>query len=50
VAPFTHLLAVKRGHSIVGVFSRRADAAVVTVLRKWWTAGHSLLDRIEGRR
>jgi hypothetical protein len=31
-------LAVKQGHSIVGVFHRRTDAVVVVVLRKWWTA------------
>ncbi len=29
-------LPVKVGHSWVGVFNRRADAKVVTVLRKWW--------------
>lgn len=32
-------LAVRRGHSVVGVFNRRADAAVVEVLRKWWASG-----------
>lgn len=32
-------LAVKEGHSVVGVFSRRADVVVVGVLRKWWAAG-----------
>jgi hypothetical protein len=35
-------IAVEQGHSVVGVFHRRADAAVVAVLRKWrsqWLAG-----------
>lgn len=27
---------VKLGHSVVGVFHRRADAAVVATLRRWW--------------
>ena len=31
-------LPVKLGYSVVGVFSRRADEAVVTVLRKWHSA------------
>lgn len=29
-------LPVKSGHSVVGVFNRRADAVLVGVLRKWW--------------
>ena len=28
-------LAVRKGHSVVGVFNRRADRAVVVVLRDW---------------
>ena len=35
---WTLWLAVKQGHSWVGVFNRRADIAVVAVLRKWWAA------------
>ncbi len=31
-------LPVRLGHSVVGVFSRRADRVVVGVLRKWHTA------------
>jgi inner membrane protein len=31
-------LAIKRGHSVVGVFNRRTDQAVVSVLRKWLRA------------
>jgi hypothetical protein len=31
-------LAVPLGHSVVGVFNRRADAVFVGVLRKWYTA------------
>lgn len=31
-------LAVTRGHSVVGVFNRRADAVFVDVLRGWWAA------------
>lgn len=31
-------LSVTRGHSVVGVFNRRADAVFVGVLRGWWTA------------
>jgi hypothetical protein len=27
---------VHKGHSVVGVFNRRADAVVVGVLQKWW--------------
>jgi len=30
--------AIRRGESVVGIFNRRADAAVVTVLRGWRTA------------
>ena len=29
-------LAVRLGHSVVGVFNRRADAVVVQVLQRWW--------------
>jgi inner membrane protein len=32
------LLAVRKGHSFVGVFNRPADAVFVGVLRKWHTA------------
>jgi hypothetical protein len=40
VALFTACLglAVKQGHSVVGVFNRRADAVVVGILRKWWAS------------
>ena len=31
-------LPVRLGHSVVGVFSRRADEAFVRVLRKWHAA------------
>jgi hypothetical protein len=31
-------LAVIRGHSVVGVFNRRADSVFVNVLRGWWAA------------
>jgi hypothetical protein len=31
-------LPVRLGHSVVGVFSRRADQVVVGVLRKWHSA------------
>jgi len=31
-------LAVTRGHSVVGVFNRRADAVFVGVLRGWWSS------------
>jgi hypothetical protein len=30
--------AVRQGHSVVGVFSRRADEVFVRVLRGWWAA------------
>jgi len=29
-------LAVRLGHSVVGVFNRRVDAVVVQVLQRWW--------------
>ena len=38
-------LPVRLGHSVVGVFSRRADRVVVGVLRKWhdaWVRGEPL--------
>lgn len=35
-------LTLARGHSVVGIFNRRADAVVVRVLRGWWAA---LLER-----
>ena len=38
-------LAVRRGHSFVGVFNRRADTIFVTVLRRWQAA---LTQRIKG--